>query len=165
MSAAVGRFRRRGTGLRLVQSALTARHARYNRAWHLGSSRLLGASAEQQLVEVRQQLADLRDILVALPATAPDLATLSASIRQLDELFMIVVVGEFNAGKSAFVNALLGERIFEEGVTPTTARIQLIRYGATAASGHEDRGAPRHDRPRGTAARLADRRHTRDQRA
>jgi GTPase Era involved in 16S rRNA processing len=28
---------------------------------------------------------------------------------------MIVVVGEFNAGKSAFVNALLGERIFEEG--------------------------------------------------
>ena len=106
-----------------------------------GSSRLLGASAERQLVEVRQQLADLRDILVALPATAPDLATLSASVRQLDELFMIVVVGEFNAGKSAFVNALLGERIFEEGVTPTTARIQLIRYGATAASGHDDRGA------------------------
>src|SRR6188474_2272840 len=76
-----------------------------------GSSRLLSASAERQLVEVRQQLADLRDTLVALPATAPDLATLSASIRQLDELFMIVVVGEFNAGKSAFVNALLGERI------------------------------------------------------
>jgi small GTP-binding protein len=106
-----------------------------------GSSRLLDASAERQLVEVRQQLADLRDLLVALPATAPDLATLSAAIRQLDEPFMIVVVGEFNAGKSAFVNALLGERIFEEGVTPTTARIQLIHYGATAASGHDERGA------------------------
>ena len=106
-----------------------------------GSSRLLGASAERQLVEVRQRLAELRDTLVALPATAPDLATLSASIRQLDELFMIVVVGEFNAGKSAFVNALLGQRIFEEGVTPTTSHIQLIRYGATAASGHEDGGA------------------------
>jgi small GTP-binding protein len=106
-----------------------------------GSSRLLDASTERRLVEVRQQLADLRDILVALPATDPDLATLSASIRQLDELFMIVVVGEFNAGKSAFVNALLGERIFEEGVTPTTACIQLIRHGAAAASGHEERGA------------------------
>ena len=106
-----------------------------------GSSRLLGAAAERQLVEVRQQLADLRDILVALPATDPDLATLSASVRQLDDLFMVVVVGEFNAGKSAFVNALLGERIFEEGVTPTTARIQLIRYGTTRASGHDDRGA------------------------
>ena len=106
-----------------------------------GSSRLLSAPAERQLVEVRQQLAELRDILVALPATAADLATLSASVRQLDELFMIVVVGEFNAGKSTFVNALLGERIFEEGVTPTTARIQLIRYGATVASGHDDGGA------------------------
>ena len=106
-----------------------------------GSSRLLGASADRRLVDVRQQLAELRDLLVALPATAPDLATLSASIGQLDELFMIVVVGEFNAGKSAFVNALLGERIFEEGVTPTTARIQLIRYGATAASDRDDRGA------------------------
>lgn len=106
-----------------------------------GSSRLLGAAAERQLVDVRQRLADLRDILVGLPATDPDLATLRASIRQLDELFMIVVVGEFNAGKSAFVNALLGQRIFEEGVTPTTARIQLIRHGATVASGHDDRGA------------------------
>jgi small GTP-binding protein len=91
-------------------------------------------------VDVRQHLADLRDRLVALPVTGPDLATLADSIRQLDELFMIVVVGEFNAGKSAFVNALLGEQVFEEGVTPTTARIQLIRYGATAASGHDDRG-------------------------
>ena len=54
---------------------------------------------------------------------------------------MIVVVGEFNAGKSAFVNALLGERIFEEGVTPTTARIQLIRHGAAAATAADDRGA------------------------
>lgn len=106
-----------------------------------GSSRLLGESAERQLAETRQRLARLRDILVALPAAAPDLVTLSESIQQLDELFMIVVVGEFNSGKSALVNALLGERIFEEGVTPTTARIQLIRHGATAASGHDDRGA------------------------
>jgi ribosome biogenesis GTPase A len=105
-----------------------------------GSSRLLGASAERQLIEARQQLADLRDILVALPATSADLATLGASMRQLDELFMIVVVGEFNAGKSAFVNALLGERIFEEGVTPTTARIQLIRHGATVTSGRDEDG-------------------------
>jgi small GTP-binding protein len=106
-----------------------------------GSSRLLGAAAERQLIEVRQRLSELRDVLVALPATAADLATLGASIRQLDELFMIVVVGEFNAGKSAFVNALLGQRIFEEGVTPTTARIQLIRHGAAAGSAQDDRGA------------------------
>ena len=32
-------------------------------------------------------------------------------IEQLDELFLLVVVGEFNAGKSAFINALLGQRV------------------------------------------------------
>jgi small GTP-binding protein len=104
------------------------------------ATRLLTPAAERQLADVRHQLAELRDRLVALPAAAPDLATLAESIRQLDEPFMIVVVGEFNAGKSAFVNALLGERVFEEGVTPTTARIQRIRYGATAAPAPDERG-------------------------
>ena len=104
------------------------------------ASRLLTASGERQLVDVRRHLAGLRDLLVGLPATAADLDALVASIQQLDELFMIVVVGEFNAGKSAFVNALLGHRVFEEGVTPTTARIQLIRYGAAIASSDDEAG-------------------------
>lgn len=99
-----------------------------------GSSRLLTPDVERQLVEVRHLLADLRDLLGALPATAPDLDALGAAVRQLDELFMIVVAGEFNAGKSALVNALLGARVFDEGVTPTTARIQRVRYGAEAAA-------------------------------
>ncbi len=45
---------------------------------------------------------------------------LDRSIRQLDELFLLVVVGEFNAGKSALINALFGEPLLEMGVTPTT---------------------------------------------
>ena len=43
-------------------------------------------------------------------------------------MFLLVIVGEFNSGKSAFVNALLGADIAEEGVTPTTDRITLLRY-------------------------------------
>jgi GTP-binding protein EngB required for normal cell division len=50
------------------------------------------------------------------------------------------VVGEFNAGKSAFVNALLGARAFEEGVTPTTARIQVIRHGPAGLSADDASG-------------------------
>jgi small GTP-binding protein len=38
-------------------------------------------------------------------------------------------VGEFNAGKSRLINALLGESLLKEGVTPTTTTINLIRYG------------------------------------
>lgn len=57
------------------------------------------------------------------------LATLQKAILQLDELFLLVVVGEFNSGKSALINAILGERILAEGVTPTTSRVTLIKWG------------------------------------
>lgn len=43
--------------------------------------------------------------------------------------FLLVVVGEFNAGKSTFINALLGDDLLPTGVTPTTAMIEVIRYG------------------------------------
>ncbi|MBD0321063.1 MAG: dynamin family protein, partial [Gemmatimonadetes bacterium] len=45
------------------------------------------------------------------------------------EAFLLVVAGEFNSGKSSFINALLGEAILPEGVTPTTDRINLVRHG------------------------------------
>ena len=92
-------------------------------------SRVLSQEGERLLAEARALLGDLRDALAGVPATAHDAAALAASIRQLDDFFLLVVVGEFNAGKSAFVNALLGARVLEEGVTPTTAQIQLVRHG------------------------------------
>ena len=94
--------------------------------------RVLTEKADELLTAARRVLADLRVELATVPATSDDAATLAESIRQLDELFLLVVVGEFNAGKSAFINALLGSRVLEEGVTPTTAQIHLIRYGATS---------------------------------
>ena len=59
---------------------------------------------------------------------------------QLDDLFLIVVVGEFNSGKSAFVNALVGAPVLEEGVIPTTAEIQLVRYGDAIATSRDQTG-------------------------
>ena len=58
---------------------------------------------------------------------------LQDAILQLDELFLMVVVGEFNAGKSALVNALLGEKVLLEGATPTTSRVTLVKWGEKAA--------------------------------
>jgi small GTP-binding protein len=107
----------------------------------LAGSRVLTPSAERQLADARALLGDLRDLLARLPATDADLSTLVGSIRQLDDLFLLVIVGEFNAGKSAFVNALLGQRVFEEGVTPTTASIQLVRYGEVAGAELDAMGA------------------------
>ena len=65
-------------------------------------------------------LGDLVAALARLEVAPDDQETFLRSVRQLDELFLLVVVGEFNAGKSAFINALLGQRVLEEGVTPTT---------------------------------------------
>ncbi len=101
--------------------------------------RILSKSAEQLLAEERTALARLAAALAQFDAGADDAKTLFSSARQLDELFLLVVAGEFNAGKSAFINALLGGRILEEGPTPTTTRIHVIQYGTelarTAADG------------------------------
>jgi GTP-binding protein EngB required for normal cell division len=97
--------------------------------------RVLDSYLEDQLVEARRVLSESRDALMRFGATPEDLSTLSASIAQLDEFFLLVVVGEFNAGKSAFINALVGETVLQEGVTPTTAQIHLLRYGAELSQG------------------------------
>jgi Zn-dependent protease with chaperone function/ribosome biogenesis GTPase A len=48
-------------------------------------------------------------------------------IKKLEEdRFNLVVVGEFNHGKSTFVNALLGRTVLPTGVTPTTAVIHHL---------------------------------------
>lgn len=93
---------------------------------------ILTNKQETLLKEERGWLADLQVILAKLGATEEDHATLKQSIRQLDELFLLVVVGEFNSGKSAFINALLGQSILKEGVTPTTAQVNILRFGETS---------------------------------
>ena len=45
-----------------------------------------------------------------------------------EDRFHLVVVGEFNHGKSTFVNALLGESVLATGVTPTTAAIHHLKW-------------------------------------
>lgn len=61
-------------------------------------------------------------------------ATLASRLQQelCDKLaadrFHLVVVGEFNHGKTSLVNALLGEAVLPVGVTPTTALIHHVRH-------------------------------------
>jgi small GTP-binding protein len=93
--------------------------------------RVLAPPLEAQLTDARLLLAKVRDALIRFGITAEDEMAMANSIRQLDELFLLVVVGEFNAGKSAFINALVGQPVLHEGVTPTTARIHLLKFGET----------------------------------
>jgi predicted GTPase len=85
---------------------------------------------QQELLKLtRNTLGRLRDTLADTKAPADDRGVLADSICQLDELFLLVTVGEFNSGKSAFINALVGRQLLSEGVTPTTNQIYLLKYG------------------------------------
>ena len=94
-------------------------------------SKLLSPDQDELLKEERRVLGRLRLSLSKFDAAPEHQSALEKSIEQLDELFLLVIVGEFNAGKSAFINALLGSRVVEEGVTPTTAQINVLQFGDT----------------------------------
>ncbi|HKZ54394.1 MAG TPA: dynamin family protein, partial [Anaerolineales bacterium] len=85
------------------------------------------------LRQEKEALAEIHLALAEIDLSRGGLATLQKAILQLDELFLLVVVGEFNSGKSALVNALLGERVLAEGATPTTSRVTLVKWGEQAA--------------------------------
>jgi small GTP-binding protein len=92
---------------------------------------ILNEQQEILLKDERKLLNDLRVALVHIGTAPEDQATLEDSIAQLEEIFLLVIVGEFNAGKSAFINALLGQRQLKEGVTPTTTQINVLHYAET----------------------------------
>ncbi len=95
--------------------------------------RFLTRDQEALLVAEREMLQRLGHDLARLEASREDTTRLDQARRQLDELFLLVIVGEFNAGKSAFINALLGQQVLEEGATPTTTRVHLLRHGDAIA--------------------------------
>src|ERR687893_481308 len=77
-----------------------------------------------------------------------DISLVRQKLVDIEELFLLVIVGEFNSGKSAFINALLGEdELSREGVTPTTDRITVIRYGERPAERERREGVLEREYP------------------
>ena len=116
---------------------------------------LRGSAEEAVREKIREALEDLRS---QLAQGAPDLLTaagvggktaqgseglLGDALRALDELFLVVVAGEFNSGKSTLINALLGKALLPSGVTPTTNEVSILRHlgGAGAEDVEKEREA------------------------
>jgi small GTP-binding protein len=87
----------------------------------------------QFLRDEKEALAGFQLALAEFDLPRAALDSLQKAILQLDELFLIVIAGEFNAGKSALINALLGQKVLAEGATPTTSRVTLVKWGEQAA--------------------------------
>ncbi|KAG0591753.1 hypothetical protein KC19_1G199300 [Ceratodon purpureus] len=80
---------------------------------------------------VNEERVLLTEMVEFVKEASPDMEEVSLlvdTLKQLDELFLSVVVGEFNSGKSSIINALLGKRFLKEGVLPTTNEITLLRH-------------------------------------
>lgn len=86
--------------------------------------------AQEELRDgVRRLLIDARHALEGWEQRPDAAARLEQALADLSELFLLVVAGEYNAGKSGLINALLGARHLEQGVTPTTDAVEVIAHG------------------------------------
>lgn len=81
------------------------------------------------LQEEKALLWNIHKCILKIGARQTDIEHVQDAIERLDELFLLVIVGEFNSGKSAFVNTLLEQKVLEEGPTPTTDLINILKYG------------------------------------
>src|SRR5215217_5286262 len=86
--------------------------------------------SQGELVALERRLVlHVRDALARADGSRADLEPLAALVHEMDELFLLVVVGEYNTGKSTFINSLLGDEVFAMGDLPTTRVISILRYG------------------------------------
>jgi GTP-binding protein EngB required for normal cell division len=93
----------------------------------------------------RGRLGPLLDDLAALLADGPRASgalvdALGARRRELEGPLRVVVLGEFSAGKSTFLNALAGAEVSPMGVLPTTAHVHVLRHGVAGARVIDRRG-------------------------
>jgi GTPase Era involved in 16S rRNA processing/tetratricopeptide (TPR) repeat protein len=102
-----------------------------------------GAPAAPPVGQLAGLLAWAHDFAGSTPALMALATAMGRAAEALDRPLLVAVMGEFNAGKSSFVNALCGAEVAPTGVTPTTATINVLRYGATpeARVVHQDGSA------------------------
>jgi GTP-binding protein EngB required for normal cell division len=99
------------------------------------SGPLSSPTQDARKAAIRGVLADL-----AAAAEAAGLPFIARDVRETrlpkldEERFSVVVLGEFNHGKSTFINALLGAPILPTGITPTTAILAHIAHGPRATA-------------------------------
>ncbi|RVU42392.1 tetratricopeptide repeat protein [Lujinxingia sediminis] len=76
----------------------------------------------------------LVNLYSADPHAGPLISRLRELLEELNAPLSVAIVGEFNAGKSTLVNALLGEAVVPMGVLPTTAHACIMGYGPRAGA-------------------------------
>jgi small GTP-binding protein len=88
---------------------------------------VIDANVQALLLRESKLLVELRETLER--AQPEDRRRVDELLETLEDLFTIVIVGEFNSGKSSLINALFGVKLRVEGPIPVDDRISVLRYG------------------------------------
>jgi tetratricopeptide (TPR) repeat protein len=102
---------------------------------HHGRARqlLTEARAAELPAPASSEIADVAAFLERVVASKRGLGHLVGDVARaaagLDQPLLVTVMGEFSSGKSSFVNAFIGADVAPTGITPTTATINIVRYG------------------------------------
>lgn len=92
---------------------------------------LLSSEQKRMIHQIQDAVDEITETLTHLDIDKQDRRMLRRAIYQLNELFLFVVVGEFNSGKSMFINSIVGSTQCETGVLPTTDHLHILKYGDT----------------------------------
>jgi len=93
-------------------------------------STVLDADTQRLLRREGELLVKLREVLES--EQVDELRRVDDLLAGLEDLFTVVIVGEFNAGKSSFINAMFGEKLRTEGPIPVDDRISVLRFAPEA---------------------------------
>ncbi|MCG8418645.1 MAG: dynamin family protein [Proteobacteria bacterium] len=98
-----------------------------------GGGDVNGPGQDSALPSDASHLYRIAETLRRVAVTRPELGELAGEAAQaaadFDQPLLVTVMGEFSSGKSTFVNAFIGADVAPTGITPTTATINVVKYG------------------------------------
>jgi len=94
-------------------------------------STVLDPEVQALLRREQRLLVELRETLER--EQAEERRRVDELIATLEDLFTIVIVGEFNSGKSSLINTLFGEKLRTEGPIPVDDVVSVLRFGEQAS--------------------------------
>lgn len=96
---------------------------------------------KEQYLKNKEQICTCLDHAIAFMDELGDESRKNSLMKQKKDLengeFTIVVVGEFSAGKSTFLNALMGKKLLPSFTSETTATINFLRHKDQSKNGEE----------------------------
>ncbi len=94
---------------------------------------LISKSMDNKIKDIIKILEEIKDSEILIPIVNEEIIRTLKKVQSIydENTVKVAVLGEFSAGKSTFINGILGDNILSYGDEPTTAINTYIKYGNT----------------------------------